>query len=53
LRTAAYRGARNFQHVYGLVNIKGNWVRIEPIKKEAELDWEAGQATKIKDYYIS
>jgi len=52
VRIAAYNGSQVYQHIYGLINIKGNWVRIEPIKKEASLDWEAPNATKIKDYLI-
>jgi hypothetical protein len=52
LRIAAYKKDGNFQHVYGLVSIYGQWIPIEPIEKSAMLGWEAPGATKVRDYKI-
>ncbi len=52
LRIAAYKPDKTFQHVYGLVNIFGEWIPIEPIAYDKLLGWESPNATNIKDYRI-
>lgn len=52
LRIAAYKKNGNFQHVYGLVNIQGQWIPVEPIVEYYLLGQEAPNALKVRDYEI-
>lgn len=52
LRIASYKPDKIHSHVYGLVNIYGQWTPIEPIKEHVPLGWEAPGATDVKDYPV-
>ena len=52
IKITSYSSKRQYQHVYGLVNIKGRWTPFDAIREDKFLGWEAPGITRSKIYRV-
>ena len=52
LRAASYKPDKVLGHVYGLVNLYGQWLPIDGIKENGHVGWENPAYTRLYDYEI-
>jgi transglutaminase-like putative cysteine protease len=52
LKVVSYNPARRFGHVYGLVNIKGEWVPFDTVRPDKYMGWEAVGATRVLEVKV-
>lgn len=52
LKVTGYTPERRFQHIYGLVYLKNNWIPFEGVKRDRPLGWEAPNPTRVLESEI-
>jgi hypothetical protein len=52
VKITSYSHKRQFQHVYGLVYVNGEWLAFDAIRPDKFLGWEAPGITRSKIYKI-
>jgi len=53
LRAASYNPKGILGHVYGLVQLYGEWLPVDGIKEDASVGWEKVPYTRIYDYPVN
>jgi transglutaminase-like putative cysteine protease len=52
IKVVSYNPERKFGHVYGLVNIKGEWVPFDTVRPDKYMGWEAAGMTRVLEVKV-
>jgi hypothetical protein len=52
VKVTSYSPNKKFAHIYGLANVKGQWIPVECVRYDKQLGWEAPNATRVLEKIV-